>query len=691
MRDLFDFDPEDPGPLPPAEPPVPAIAPSPAARAEPVDTLAAADAADAASASVLPEPDDGLSSDAQLLAEGFAQHLAAWADPALSAADRARLADAARALSLATSAGHVCTDVAAWRRALPEPPTAADLAALLRRSGVVGTPDAPGTCPLILDAPQPPDADAPEGRLYLHRHFDLERRLAARVAAAATAAPLPVDEAAARALRALFGAPAGDAPDWQQVGAALALTRRLTVISGGPGTGKTTTVVNLLAALLAQSPDARIALAAPTGKAAARMTEAIRARARALDPAIAARLPAEGSTIHRLLGWGPEGFRHGADDHLPIDALVVDEASMLDLALATQLLEAVPLVARIVLLGDKDQLAAVEAGSVFADLSADPTLSEGCRDQLATLCAVPAVQLQPPPAARRTSLADTALWFTRNYRFAADSGIGRLAVQVRDGLADEALATLRAARDDAAELADVRWIADDGEAPAAGTLATLWEGYAAYLAALRHDPTDVAAVTEAFGRFRVLCALRQGPRGTDAANATLTHALRSALANDGRLGAAAGGRSPWWPGRPVMVQRNDHGLRLFNGDIGLALPDVTGATDELRVYFPSAAEPGGFRAVAPARLPSHDTAFAMTVHKSQGSEFEHALVLLPARRSPVCTRELLYTGITRARAQVTLVAGADAVRAATAAPTRRQGGLVQRLAEALASGPPPAR
>ncbi|WP_374676483.1 exodeoxyribonuclease V subunit alpha [Ideonella sp.] len=685
MRDLFDVDPEDPGPLPPA--PAPSTAPSFSVRAEPVEASSHDSAVRAEPAEA---PDTSEASDARLLAEGFAQHLAAWADPALPAADRARLADAARAVSLATSAGHVCTDVAAWRRALPEPPTAAELAALLGRSGVVGTPDAPGSCPLILDAAQPPEEDAPEGRLYLHRHFDLERRLATRVAAAASAAPLPVDEAAARSLRALFGAPTGDAPDWQQVGAALALTRRLTVISGGPGTGKTTTVVNLLAALLAQSPDARIALAAPTGKAAARMTEAIRARAQALDPAIAARLPAEGSTIHRLLGAGPEGFRHGADDPLPIDALVVDEASMLDLALATQLLEAVPPGARIVLLGDKDQLAAVEAGSVFADLSADPTLSEGCRAQLAALCAVPAAQLQPPAAARRTGLADTALWFTRNYRFAADSGIGRLAVQVRDGLADEALATLRAARDDAAEGADVRWIADDGEAPAPAAQAALRDGYAAYLAALRHDPTDVAAVTQAFGRFRVLCALRQGPRGTDAVNAALTQALRAGLASDARLGPAAAGRSPWWPGRPVMVQRNDYGLRLFNGDIGLALPDVTGATDELRVYFPSASEPGGFRAVAPARLPAHDTAFAMTVHKSQGSEFEHALVLLPARRSPVCTRELLYTGITRARARVTLVAGADAVRAATAAPTRRQGGLVQRLAEALAAGRAPA-
>lgn len=682
MRDLFDFDPEDPGPLPPAiapdgAAPGPTDGPThgtpdgtPDGRTD--DTVAALEAA----------ARDGTPSDAQLLADGFAVHLAAWADPALSPADRALVADAARAVSLASSAGHVCADMAAWRAGLTEARTAGELAALLHRSGVVGTPDQPGACPLILDTPATPDEDAPEGRLYLHRHFDLERRLAARVVAAAATPPLPVDEAAAQSLRQLFGAPVDGGPDWQQVGAALALTRRLSVISGGPGTGKTTTVVNLLAALLTQSPEARIALAAPTGKAAARMTEAIRARAHALDPAVAARLPAEGSTIHRLLGWGPDGFRHGADDPLAIDALVVDEASMLDLALATQLLEAVPPGARIVLLGDKDQLAAVEAGSVFADLSADPALSDGCRGRLAALCGVPAAQLQPPPAVRPTGLADTALWFTRNYRFAADSGIGRLAAQVRDGQAEDAVSTLRAA---GAPGSEVHWIADDDPEPGAAAHAALVEGYGDFLAALRRNPEDVAAVTDAFGRFRVLCALRQGPRGTEAVNDRIARALREALAGDSRLGPSVTARSPWWPGRPVIVLRNDYGLRLFNGDIGLALPDVTGAGDALRVYFPSATEPGGFRAVAPARLPAHDTAFAMTVHKSQGSEFEHALVLLPARPGAVCTRELLYTGITRARERITLVAGADVVRAATASPTRRRGGLLHRLAQALAA------
>lgn len=663
MRDLFDTDPEDPGPCAGAEP---ALAPAPAP-ADGGDGDGDGEAGDAAS-------------DATALAEGFARHVAAWAAPGLTADERALLADAARRVSLAASAGHVCADLAQWRAGLQPARGAAELQALLRRSGVVGTPAEPGACPLILDlAPTP---DACEGRLYLHRHFDLERRLAARIVAAAATPLLPVADEAAAAVRSLFPAPvAGGQVDWQQLGAALALTRRLTVISGGPGTGKTTTLVNLLAALLQQAPQTRIALAAPTGKAAARMTDAVRARARALDPAIAERLPAQGSTIHRLLGWSPQGWRHGAAHPLPIDALVVDEASMLDLALATQLLEAVPPEARIILLGDKDQLAAVESGSVFADLSADPGLGPACRERLAALCGIAPSQVRPPAPLRATGLTDSALWFTRNYRFAADSGIGRLAAAIRDGQVGQALAGLRAEP----ASAELGWLDDPGGGLAEPTLAALEDGYAAYLDALRRDPADVAGISAAFDRFRVLCALRTGPRGAGAVNEHLTRHLRRQLAGDARLGAWAAGRSPWWPGRPVMVQRNDYGLGLFNGDIGITLPGPDGAQDGLWVYFPATAQAGGFRAVAPARLPAHDTAFAMTVHKSQGSEFAHALVLLPGQRHPLCTRELLYTGVTRARDRVTLVGGADVVAAAIGAPTRRLGGLPERLRDLAAA------
>ncbi len=354
-----------------------------------------------------------------LLAEGFAQQVQSWALAQGAPEDIARAARiAARAVSVATANGHVCIalqqicgsdggpgDAAAWRQAL-------------LASGVVGTAQAPAACPLILDL---------DDRLYLHRYFDYERRLAQRLMRAQRGADSAHrhDEAAAndvlrRHLDALFPAselqPAGEV-DWQRIATALALRGRLAIVSGGPGTGKTTTVVNLLACLIAQDADCRIALAAPTGKAAARMTDAIRQRAEHLPEAIRSRLPAEAFTIHRLLGVTPAagGFVHHAGNPLAIDALVVDEASMLDLALATKLLEAVPASARIVLLGDKDQLAAVESGAVFAELSADPSLSTDCRGDLAALCGVPpgahraARARRGERAARRGGLAQAQL------------------------------------------------------------------------------------------------------------------------------------------------------------------------------------------------------------------------------------------------------------------------------------------
>ena len=608
----------------------------------------------------------------QLLAEGFARHAAHWAAAAgAEAAGVAAVGRAASALSLAVSAGHVCLLLAGLAAArddasAPRLDVAGWRAALLA-SRIVGTPDAPGALPLILDA---------DDRLYLHRYFDYERRLAARLVRARDAGA----DAAARSpalreqLAGLFAANAarlGGAADWQQLAAALALRGRLTVISGGPGTGKTTTVVNLLACLLALDPGCRIALAAPTGKAAARMTDAIRQRAQHLPPALRDRMPTTSSTVHRLLGVTPAGFAHDATHPLAIDALVVDEASMLDLALATQLLEAVPPAARIILLGDKDQLAAVESGAVFAELSVDPTLTEACVRDLASLTGTPVSAIVPPPPATPSALRDCAVWFTQTYRFASDSGIGRLAGEVNAGRSREAVEWLRAGTDP-----DITWTDTAPHAPLEPALREMDAGYAAYLQAVAADPAQVAAITDAFGHFRVLCALRDGPRGVTALNAAMTRRFRATL---GLPGLSEGpGASPWFPGRPVLVSTNDYVLRLFNGDIGIALPDASG---ELLVHFPDAAAPGGFRAIAPVRLPRHETAFAMTVHKSQGSEFDGVLVILPEQRSRVLTRELLYTAITRAKQRVSLVSGASVLEQAIATATLRHSGLLARLAE----------
>jgi exodeoxyribonuclease V alpha subunit len=591
------------------------------------------------------------------LAEGFAQYAARWALKASNDIDAASLAEAAAALvSEETLAGHVCAHV----DALPPPWQAMSPKALhktLIATGIIS--DGHG-------APTPLVADG-AGRLYLWRYFDYERRLAA--ALTALARPIAIDAARraelARELDALFPPRAtGSGPDRQKLAAALALQRGLCVISGGPGTGKTHTVVGLLAALLAAAPGTRVALAAPTGKAAARMMDTLRERIAHLPEAIRERLPREASTVHRLLGVTNEAgrFRHDRENPLPIDALVVDEASMLDLALATRLVEAMPVGARLILLGDKDQLAAVEAGAVFAELSAGQRFSSACANELAALTGGSAGDIAAPAGAPAT-LPDSVVWLTESRRFDANSGIGRLASDIKAGRGDDALAWL-AGSDDVA----VRWIPDAQDAPGEATRNAMLAGYAPYFDALADGArgSDPDVLAEAFARYRILCAVQAGPRGVAALNSFIGERVR-------RLTSAAGA-SPWYRGRAVMILRNDYALRVFNGDIGLCVPDADG---EPVVAFPDPT--GGWRLLTPSRLPEHADAFAMTVHKSQGSEFERVHLVLPERASPVLTRELVYTGVTRAAAAVEISGRAEVFAQACATPTRRRSGLAARL------------
>jgi exodeoxyribonuclease V alpha subunit len=612
---------------------------------------------------------------AVLLAEGFADHVTAWTLETVGTNNvtaykqiRDVVHRAAFLTSLATSGGHVCAllkDLAGAMEIEDD-----GLRQALMQSGVVGTPQEPGAMPLILDA---------AGRLYLHRYFDYEQRLARRFLGMGRP-PLPVENKVRERLQELFAGSAARTsgpPDWQMIAAALALRNQVTVISGGPGTGKTSTVVNILACLLEHAPQCKIALAAPTGKAASRMLEAIRSRAEDLPGAIQDVLPTESYTIHRLLGVTPTPgvFRHHAANPLAIDVLILDEASMLDLALAVKLFEAVPPASRIILLGDKDQLAAVESGAVFSELCADATLTDDCIAELAAITGTAAERIVPPKT-EFPGFRDSVVWFSENYRFRKESCIGKLAAGIGAGEPEAVIEWLRGKPGEEAS-----WTEDRNEDISEATLAAILDGYASYIGEVSAavPATNPGKIFEAFGQFRVLCAVRNTYRGVESLNRLIADRLRPLL------GKAPQGAT-WYTGRPIMVTRNDYSLRLFNGDIGIALPDTTG---ELMVWFPDQEQT--FRAIAPGRLSAHETAFAMTVHKSQGSEFDKVLLVLPDRPNRIVTRELLYTGITRVRKQVSIVGPEQVLEHAIIHRTKRQSGLLDRIKELGTADTPEAR
>jgi exodeoxyribonuclease V alpha subunit len=597
-----------------------------------------------------------------LLANGFAARIKAWAQ-AQAGADKLD-GDAARRLyraawhaSRATSNGHVCLPLAQLTELESEDGLdSAGWRLLLLDSGVVGTPESPQARPLLLDGGD---------RLYLHKYYALEQALARRFLQASDFVDAPRADTIALLEQLFAKSSQHEGPDWQKLAAALALLRRVCIISGGPGTGKTTTVANILACLLQQQADCRIVLAAPTGKAAARMLDALQARATQIPAELAARFPRQAYTVHRLLGTtdAPGVFRHNASRPLACDVLVVDEASMLDLALAARLFDAVPATARIIMLGDQDQLAAVEAGAVFSDLSANPGLSPGL---LASLAQITGIDLRPldAPCARGAGLPDSTVWLARNYRYGADSAIGRLAALVVSGDAPALLHWLQQGPH-----AELDWLAQDDEAADGEIVARALAEYDFYAETVRRHEAEPALVFAAFERFRVLCALRNTTRGVDALNQALESRLKPLL-------PASMAATPWYPGRPVIVTRNDYSLRLFNGDVGIALRDGAG---RLRVVFQD--RELGYREVATGRLPEHAPAYALTVHRSQGSEFDRVMVVMPAVEARVATRELLYTAVTRARSGLVLCGGSGVLTAAVETAGVRRSGLEQRLQE----------
>jgi exodeoxyribonuclease V alpha subunit len=457
----------------------------------------------------------------------------------------------------------------------------------------------------------------------------------------------------------------------QRAASEAAARRRLTVLAGGPGTGKTTTVARLLAllyeaALRTGRRPPLVALAAPTGKAAARMEEAVRAEAGRLDTTEQVRAllrDLAGTTLHRLLGTRPDRpgrFRHHQGHRLPHEVVVVDEVSMVSLSLMARLAESVRGDARLILVGDPEQLVSVEAGAVLADIVTPP----------AGWGAGPLGPTGPTPHPS-SPMAGCISILRTNHRFAG--ALAELSEAVRAGDADLVLGILSSGG------ASTAWEdADPGEllanARSPGPLDRLAQATTEWAARVQDEARAgrADAALSALSSHRVLCAHRQGPAGVAVWNRTI----------EGWLIGAGAGEGSWYPGRPVLVTANDYSLRLFNGDTGvtLAVPEGTdpGGATAMRVVFDSGAG-GGSRAFSPSRLDTVETVFAMTVHKSQGSEFDHVTLLLPPATSRLLSRQLLYTALTRARRSILVVGTEAAVRAAIERPIARASGLGSRL------------
>jgi exodeoxyribonuclease V alpha subunit len=542
---------------------------------------------------------------------------------------------AAAIVSSASCRGHVCIDLfrstgynivpfQSGGEALQSPPIARWLE-MLSACDTVGRPG--DYTPLVLDF---------AGRLYLNRSWDSERRVADGILARSTI--LPASAGLEAGLDRYFPTTAGGG-DLQRAAARAALSRRFTVISGGPGTGKTTTVARILALMfdLASGDTLCIRLAAPTGKAALRLKQSIAnfLESSSLSEKVQLALPQEVSTLHRLLGVipGQSAFRHNRDNPLHCDVLVVDEASMIDLTLMSRLLDALRTDTRVILLGDRDQLASVEAGAVLSDICAGRS-----------------------PDAVVSAGRPAIVHLTRSYRFTDDSGIGRLSRLIKAGDGDGALALLRSGI-----YSDVCWQPlPSAETIAESLSAAACEGYAEL--ARTSLPSDAL---DALERFRVLAPHREGRHGVGNLNRLIDTALS-------RLRSAGSSATAF---RPVMITGNTYDVGLFNGDTGVLVGATAGAGSA--AFFPD--PDSGVRRISGLRLPQHETAFALTIHKTQGSEFDTVLLILPDQMSELLSRELLYTAVTRARKRVEIWGDEEIVRRAVERRIERNSGLRDRL------------
>lgn len=578
------------------------------------------------------------------LAVGFGEALVEWTECTEAEAEVIR--DAGRGLICAVEEGSVCLD------RLPR--QTIDLLIEKKLAVVQGAADPSVISPLVIDS---------RGDLFLRRYFEAECEVAQRLFELGTKDSGITSEKAAELAKSYF--PNFDEsskdPDWQMTAVYLGLRKKLLVLSGGPGTGKTTTVLKILAAILEEDENNKIVMAAPTGKAAMRMKEAVsngiakgvpeKIRELAVPPAM---------TVHKLLHY-PQ-IAYNRTHPLDYDTVIVDEASMLDLSLTRSLVDAIPENGRLILIGDKDQLASVEAGSVFAEISKQCPYSEKMLDELSAIH--PNADLKSMAAASSTPLIDCVAWLRKSHRFGEDSDIGQFAFAVRDGKVDELNRLVDKAEEGLTKI-DIR--STEGQyALKRSYFEELYEGYREYFDAVIAGDKTPEELLQIFDRYRILTAEHNGPFGERTINRYIIERFRREMRCSEEL----------FEGKAIMMTANDPEVGVFNGDTGILL-------EQDGVMFAVFGSVDGIRRIPISFLEGYVDAFALTIHKSQGSEFNRVAIVLPYEASRILTRELFYTAVTRAKESVAIYGERKVMEKATKAPTHRAGALIERYREVL--------
>jgi len=545
----------------------------------------------------------------------------------------------------------------------------------LRKSPVVGKPGE--FTPLILDE---------NNRLYLYRYWEYEKILSESIKRRVKEDVKDIDASLLKeSLKRLFPENSGPGKsendiNWQKIASLTAAIKRFCVISGGPGTGKTYTVAKILAILLEQAKGdkLRIFLCAPTGKAAAKLGESIKKAKEELNcsATIKQAIPVETYTIHRILKTIPGSpyFRYNPENLLPADVVIVDEASMVDLALMSKLVSSIPMTARLILMGDRDQLASVEAGSVLGDICDTSCMQMFSREYAKTIEEIAGEKVGEKPGEKIDTsikacekgqgLYDCIVVLKKSLRFTGKSKIWELSQAVNIGEWKLILAILKNNKG-----RGIKWEEFKASKDSYSIIAKkIIDGYSDYLIA-----QDPYTALERFNRFKLLCALKVGPYGAYSLNRLAEEVLKK----EKLIKTEMPNEYPWYRGRPVLITKNDYSLGLFNGDMGITMPDPKEGGRNLYVFFPEAS--GGLRRYSPYRIKEHETAYAMTVHKSQGSEFDHVCLVFPDKDYPVLTRELVYTGITRARKSVLIWGSEHVLKAAVSRRIKRASGLRDAL------------